>query len=162
MWLLDICLTWINLTTNQDHWDINNLIGQVGKYQVGGFPFNWTFLNLRTTFQFLSLVKAPIRLNLSQSRYTVKYIPCIKDLIHLYSIWSEVRLKRISLRQLRPPHCGANGLLDAGPPNYNTPSRYLDSTTKSPYDQTVVNQYIHRIIEAAGQRQISGEYLPLL
>ena len=51
------CLTRINLTTNQDHWDINNLIGQVGKYQVGGFPFNRTFLNLKTTFQFPSLVK---------------------------------------------------------------------------------------------------------
>ena len=55
--MLVICLTGINLTTNQDHWDINNLIGQVGKYQVGGFPFNRTFLNLRTTFQFPSLVK---------------------------------------------------------------------------------------------------------
>ena len=50
--------------------------------------------------------------------------------------------------------------MDAGLPRYNTPSRYLDSTTKSPYGRTVVNQYLHRIVEAAGQRQISGEYLP--
>ena len=38
----------------------------------------------------------------------------------------------------------------------------MDSTTKSPYGRTVVNQYLHRIVEAAGQRQISDEYLPLL
>ena len=48
--LLVICLIEINLTTNQDHWDINNLIGQVGKYQVGGFPFNRTFFNLSLFF----------------------------------------------------------------------------------------------------------------
>ena len=52
--------------------------------------------------------------------------------------------------------------MDAGLPRYNTPSRYLDSITKSPYGRTVVNQYLHRIVEAAGQRQILGEYLPLL
>ena len=56
------------------------------------------------------------------------------------------------------PRNSANGLLDAGLPRYNTPSRYLDSTTKSPYGRTVVNQYLHWIVEAAGQRQISGEY----
>ena len=53
-------------------------------------------------------------------------------------------------------------MLDTGLPRYNTPSRYLDSTTKSPYGRTVVNQYLHRIIEAAGSRQILGEYLSLL
>ena len=52
--------------------------------------------------------------------------------------------------------------MDAGLPRDNTPSRYLDSTTKSPYGRTVVNQYLHRIIEAAGLRQILGEYLFLL
>ena len=56
----------------------------------------------------------------------------------------------------------ANGLLDTGLPRYNTPSRYLDSTIKSPYGRTIVKQYLHRIIEAAGLRQISGEYLSLL
>ena len=60
------------------------------------------------------------------------------------------------------PRYGANGLLDAGLSRYNTPSRYLDSTIKSPYGRTVVNQYFHRIVKAAGQRQILGEYLPLL
>ena len=52
--------------------------------------------------------------------------------------------------------------MDAGLPRYNTLSRYLDSTTKSPYGRTVVNQYLHRIFEAAVQGQISNEYLPLL
>ena len=50
--------------------------------------------------------------------------------------------------------------MDAGLPRYNTPSRYLDSTTKSSYGRTVVNQYLHRIVEAAVQGQISDEYLP--
>ena len=35
--------------------------------------------------------------------------------------------------------------MDAGLPRYNTPSRYLDSTTKSPYGRTVVNQYLHML-----------------
>ena len=46
--------------------------------------------------------------------------------------------------------------MDAGLPRYNTPSRYLDNTTKSPYGRTVINQYLHKIIKAAGPRQISG------
>ena len=46
--------------------------------------------------------------------------------------------------------------MDACLPRYNTPSRYLDSTIKSPYGRTVVNQYLHRIIKAAGPRQILG------
>ena len=53
-------------------------------------------------------------------------------------------------------------MLDAGLSRYNTPSRYLDSTTKSPYSRTLVNQYLHRNVEAAVQGQISNEYLPLL
>ena len=52
--------------------------------------------------------------------------------------------------------------MDAGLLRYNTPSRYLDSTTKTPYGRTEVNQYLHRIVEAAVQGQISDEYLPLL
>ena len=46
-WFLGSIWQLINITEN-----INNLIGQVGKYQVGGFLFNRTSLNYRTTFQF--------------------------------------------------------------------------------------------------------------
>ena len=42
------------------------------------------------------------------------------------------------------PRYGANRLLDAGLARYNTPSRYFYSTTKSPYGQIIVNQYLHR------------------
>ena len=98
--------------------------------------------------------------NISQSQYTnIQYIPCIKKLIHLYSIWSEIRLKRIFLRQLRP-RTGANGLLDAGLPKYNTPSRYLDSTIKLSYGRIVINQYIHRISMQQDEEKFQGEYLP--
>ena len=142
-WFLWSIWQLIKITEN-----INNLIGQVGKYQVGGFPFNRTFLNLRTTFQFSSLVKHQLDWYKYVSIYWILVIPCIKKLINLYSTWNEVRLERISLRQLRP-RTGANGIIDAGLPRYNTPSRYLDSTTKSPYGRTVVNQYLHRIVEAA-------------
>jgi len=51
---------------------------------------------------------------------------------------------------LKTPRYDANGLLDAGLSRYNTLSRYLDSTTKSPYSRIVVNQYLHRNFNAVG------------
>jgi len=50
-------------------------------------------------------------------------------------------------------------LLDAGLPRYNTPLRYLDSTTKSLYGQTVVNQYLHKISMQQEEDKFQKKYL---
>ena len=82
-----------NLTTNQYHWNINNLIDQVGKYQVGGFPFTWTFLNLRTTFQFSSLVKHQLDWYKSVSIYWISVYPLYKEINSLiqYLEWGTLK-----------------------------------------------------------------------
>ena len=65
--VLFLLCAWIDLTSNQYH--RSNWPGWW--YQVGGFSFNRTFLNYRTTFQLPSLVKHK---SVSQSQYTVIFI----------------------------------------------------------------------------------------
>ena len=79
-------------------------------------------------------------------------------LVHLYNNWSEVACSE-SPQDNYIHYFGANGLLDAGLSRYNTPSWYLDSTTKSPYGRTVVNQYLHRISIQQDEDKFQGEYL---
>ena len=93
----------INLTTNQYHWNINNLIGQVGKYQVGGFPFNRTFLNLRITFQFPSLVKHQLDWYKSVSIYWISVYSLYKEINSLIQYLEWGTLKANLLKTIMSP-----------------------------------------------------------